>query len=71
MVDGQWTVPHIGMDAAEAKDRFRAIRDAGTADAAFLFVRPQYERRWKRDAAQPAEAVAQPEVESKPAKKKA
>lgn len=65
-IGGQWTVPYVGDDADQAKAAHNAAVTAGQAEAAFLFIRPSFDRRFKgepKPAAQP-----QPKADATPAK---
>jgi hypothetical protein len=68
-INGKWTVPYIGDDAGPAKEGYSAAVNGGQAQAAFLFIRPDFLRRWKaggKTTSQPqAGAESTPPVEAK------
>ena len=65
-IDGKWTVPYVGDDADQAKAAHNAAVNGGQAEAAFLFIRPAPDRRFKGE---PKVAVQpQPKADAAPAK---
>lgn len=65
-IDGKWTAAYVGEDADKAKAAHNAAVTGGQAEAAFLFIRPNFDRRFKgepKPAAQP-----QPKADAAPAK---
>lgn len=65
-INGKWTVPYIGDDAGPAKDGYAAAINGGQAEAAFLIIRPDFQRRWKGGLKTPIKP--QPESEPKVSK---
>jgi hypothetical protein len=65
-INGKWTVPYIGDDAVPAKEGYTAAINGGQAEAAFLIIRPDFQRRWKAGL-KPANKL-QVESEAKPSK---
>lgn len=65
-IGGKWTVPYIGDDAGPAKDAYSAAVNGTEAEAAILFIRPGFERRWKAEVKPSVPAPAAPAL--KPAK---